>query len=77
MTNDVYKIISTCIRNGVIIYPIVYEPEYAKGQKDPKCQIEINIKGRCVVLPDVYRQDKKLYEIIEQLYINHYNDHFN
>ena len=74
---DMNKIISTCIRNDIKIYPVVYKPEYAKGQKSPKCQIEVDIRGKSLTLPDVYRQDSKLYETINELYIKYYNDYFN
>ena len=77
MKIDIDKMVSTCIKNGIKIYPVVYKTEYVKGQKSPKCQIEINIKGRSIVLPDLYKQDNKLYEIIRELYIKHYNDYLN
>ena len=74
---DIYNAMSTCIRNGIIIYPVVYRANDVKGQKNPKCQIEVNARGRCLTFPDIYKQDNKLYETIEQLYIKYYNDYFN
>lgn len=77
MKADVYKIISTCIKNDIKIYPVVYQPELNKGTRNPKCQIEVCIKGRCIVLPDIHRQDTKLYDKIQELYKTYYNDYFN
>ena len=77
MKNDINKIISKCIKNDIKIYPIVYNPELNKGTRSPKCQIEVCVRGKCILFPNIYKQDTKLYDKIEELYTSYYNDYFN
>ena len=70
METDINKIISTCIRNDIKVYPVPYRAE--RGERRPECQIEVSVRGRSMVLPEVYKQDIKLYEKIQELYRNYY-----
>jgi hypothetical protein len=69
--------ISKCINNDIKIYPVPYPWVSAMGQRNPTCQIHIENKGRVEVLDEIYKQDYKMYDIIDKLYIQLYNDNFN
>jgi len=71
------EMISKCINNDIKIYPVPYPWVSAMGQYKPTCQIHIENKGRVEVLDEIYKQDYKMYDIIDKLYIQLYNDNFN
>lgn len=80
METDINKIISICIKNDVKVYPVVYQFDRVKGVAKPPCQIEVSVRGKKLILPDVYKQDAKLYDKIKELYRNYYtknHDYFN
>lgn len=64
MTNN----IKYCWANDIKIYPVPIDKT-----RNPKCKIEIDYQGSKRQGTEIYRQDVKMYEKIEELYNAYYD----
>lgn len=66
MKPDINKTMSKCFKNNIKIYPV---PEKGyEGRQRPPCTIHVSMNDRVYVLEEIFKQDKKLQDKIEELY---------
>ena len=53
-----------CHKHSIRVYPVAID----KGAKNPRCKIEIEILGKTKLGNEIYNQDKKMWDKIEELY---------
>lgn len=60
-----------CICEGISVYPVPVKG--SEGQKSPNCYIYVNRLGKVEYEDYIYKQDKKMWQRIYEIYRTEYN----